>query len=521
MKRKMIDLNDSLLNHLKNKELKTCFLSVLIFSLLANAFAYFNFAPHHDAINHSLFFAGNWEISLGRFLQPIWAMIRGHVTMPWLTGVVSIIFLSISAWFCIEILNIKSNIGIILTSGFLSINYSIMELCGTYGYVLGSYTFALMLVFAGIWIVLKYQNKYAIPLAALLFFISFGIYQVYITVILVIILILIMLDTISLKNEEFFMRKYIKLFCALILSVVIYFIVFKLVIVYTGIEIRDTHNSIKHLSALSLKSLLKSIIKNYKSFVKLYFLNEQPSNWLIGVMNIIIFMITMMFVFARINKTKKKIMNILLFVLCVLSFPIAAMLISILAENGKFIDTYATFMFYPGCIALIENSKNVVDESVLSNKKNVIPKVFSAICIIILLYFVRFSNQVHSVSKILYDRTMSNITIIMSSLNNDEEYIPGETEVVLIGSFGSNDNITKINKPKGIKKVRGYKNIAITYSKTFANFVNLMGYPMNVNLDSEVTSFYQNKDEVKKMPVYPMKGFYKMIDGKMIIKLSE
>ena len=62
--------------------------------------------------------AGNWEISLGRFLQPIWAMISGHVTMPWLTGVVSIIFLSISAWFCIEILNIKSNIGIINHIGF-------------------------------------------------------------------------------------------------------------------------------------------------------------------------------------------------------------------------------------------------------------------------------------------------------------------------------------------------------------------------------------------------------------------
>lgn len=514
----VVNLRNNLMYFSKNKKLKICFISVLVFSLLANAFAYFNFAPHHDAINHVVLFSNNHEVGLGRFLQPLWGMIMGHVTVPWLTGIISIIFLAASAWFCVEILNIKSNIGIILTSGFLSINYSILELCGTYGYALGAYTFALMLVFVGIWVVLKYQNKYAIAIAVLLFFISFGIYQAYITVILVVILILIMLDIMAFKNEKHPINKYMKLLCALIISVIIYFVVFKLVIAYTGIPIKDTKNSISHLSVLSMKSLLISIINNYKDFIKLYFMNEQPSNWLIGLINIILFITTTTVVVKRINELgKNKTMKKLIYVLCVISFPLAAMLISILAEKIKFLSTYATFMYYPGCIALIENGRGDIE----GDKLNIIPKWVSAICFIVLLYFVRISNQAHTVSRILYDRTISNITIIMSSLNEEEEYIPGETEVILIGSLGSNDNITEMNNIEGIKEFMGYKKMATTYTMTFDSFAKIIGYPINVNLDDEIASTYKAKEEVKTMPAYPMKGFYKMIDGKMIIKLGK
>ena len=212
-------------------------------------------------------------------------------------------------------------------------------------------------------------------------------------------------------------------------------------------------------------------------------------------------------------------MKILIYVLCVISFPLAAMLISILAEKIKFLSTYATFMYYPGCIALIENGRGDIEGDKLNI--NIIPKWFSAICFIVLFYFVRVSNQAHTVSRILYDRTLSNMTIIMSSLNEEEEYIPGETEVILIGSLGSNDNITEMNNIEGIKEFTGYKKMATTYTMTFDSFAKIIGYPINVNLDDEIASTYKAKEEVKIMPAYPMKGFYKMVDGKMIIKLSK
>ena len=105
----------------KSQNVKICFLATAAFSLVANAFAYFNLTPHHDAINHIFYFAGNLEISTGRFLLPIWGKMISDITIPWFTGLLSILFLSLTVWFCVEILNIRSKTGIIFTAGFLSV----------------------------------------------------------------------------------------------------------------------------------------------------------------------------------------------------------------------------------------------------------------------------------------------------------------------------------------------------------------------------------------------------------------
>ena len=41
------------------QKMKSAFWGTLIFSLAANAFAYFNFYPQHDSINHAFNFAGS------------------------------------------------------------------------------------------------------------------------------------------------------------------------------------------------------------------------------------------------------------------------------------------------------------------------------------------------------------------------------------------------------------------------------------------------------------------------------
>ncbi|MBQ1719765.1 MAG: hypothetical protein II027_03860, partial [Bacteroidales bacterium] len=80
----------------KMQNLKICFIATAVFSLVANAFAYFNLTPHHDSILRVLRFAGNLEISTGRFLLPVWGKMIGDIAIPWFTGLLSILFLSLT-----------------------------------------------------------------------------------------------------------------------------------------------------------------------------------------------------------------------------------------------------------------------------------------------------------------------------------------------------------------------------------------------------------------------------------------
>jgi hypothetical protein len=513
----------------KQQKAKICFLSTAIFSLAANAFAYFNLTPHHDSLGYVLHFAGRWEISLGRFLLPVWKELIGDITIPWFTGLLSILFLSLTVWFCIEILDIRSKAGIILTSGFLSINYSITELCGTFGYVLGAYTFALMLICAGVWMVINIKKKTAVIAAAVLICISMGLYQAYITVGFALFLILVMRQTTSQESLNSHLREWIRYAAAFAIGGTLYYIVYKAVLHFTGIEPPYSYNSLARLSNMDIRYLADGVIMTYKSFIRFWFLNKAPSTWLIALINLVLFVTAVVFVVNRIMKQEKaKAIRILLFFSCVALFPLASLLMSLFMHrtNMDFLVSYAVFLFYPGCISLIEMngmpsfSSSTSEKSRFTEKRFV--KVLCLACSLVLFSFVRFSNEAYSISKVIYDRTITAVTTIMVAMDASEGYLPGETEVVVIGSLESeNSSITSNKRIDYFKALRGYKKVAITYPSTFEKFFRLMGHPVNTNRDESIITFYENKMEVKEMPCYPVAGYCRMVDGRMVIKLAE
>ena len=514
-----------------SQNVKICFLATAAFSLVANAFAYFNLTPHHDAINHIFYFAGNLEISTGRFLLPIWGKMISDITIPWFTGLLSILFLSLTVWFCVEILNIRSKTGIIFTAGFLSVNYSIIELCGTFGYVLGAYTFALMLVCAGVWLVTKSRSKSSVYIAAVLFCISMGLYQAYITVGFTLFLILVMQQTASEERISLHFREWIRYVAAFVMGGILYFTIYKTVLFFTGIEIFTGYNSLTQLSKnLDIRYLANGVIMIYKCFIRFWFLSEAPSTWLIALANLTLIVTAVAVAVSQILKQKEaRAVSMILFFCCIVLFPLASMLMMLAMHNNNmnFFVSYAVFLIYPGCISLIEMNwplSSCVNTS--ENKRFIGKHAAQALCLacaLILFSFVRFSNEAYTVSKVIYDRAMTAITMIMVEMDATEGYLPGETEVVVIGCLDSDES--SIISSKNIdyfKTLRGYKKVAITYPLTFERYFRLMGHPINMNSkDESLTTFYETKKEVKEMPCYPAAGYCRMVDGRMVIKLSE
>ena len=514
----------------KQQKAKICFLATAAFSLVANAFAYFNLTPHHDAINYTLFFAGKWEIRLGRFLLPVWGKLMGDITIPWFTGLLSILFLSLTVWFCTEILNIRSKTGIILTAGFLSVNYSITELCGTYGYVLGAYTFALMLICAAVWVVKNDRGKMAVFFAAALICISMGLYQAYITVGFTLFLILVMQQAASEDGLKTHIREWIRYVASFVIGGVLYFAIYKILLHFTGIAPANANNSISHLSNMDVRYLVDGGILVYKNFFRFWFLGKTPSTWLIALVNLILIVTAVVAAVSRILKQKEaRVGRTLLFFSCVALFPLASMLMSLLMHNTdmNFHVNYAVFLFYPGCISLIEMNRPLSFSVIASENKQFIGKhaaqVLCLACALVLFSFVRLSNEAYAVSKVIYDRAMTTATTIMVEMDATKGYFPGETEVVVIGRLDSDES--SIISSKNIdyfKTLRVYKKVAITYPLTFERYFRLMGHPINMNWRAEsLITFYENKPEVKEMPCYPAAGYCQMVDGRMVIKLAE
>ena len=513
----------------KKQNAKICFLATAAFSLVANAFAYFNLTPHHDAIYHTLILHDKWEISLGRFLQPAWETLINSVTVPWFTGLLSILFLSLTAWFCVEILNIRSKAGIILTSGFLSVNYTITELCGTFVYALGFYTFALMLICAAVWVVNYHRGKMAVFIAAVLICVSMGLYQAYITVGFTLFLILVMQQAASEDGLKTHLREWVRFVASFAMGGILYYAIYKTVFHFTGIAPANSYNSLSELSNMDIRFLVDGAIMTYKCFIRFWFLSEAPSTWLIALVNLTLIVTAVVIAVSRIMKQKEaRVGKILLLFSCVALFPLASMLMQLLMhyKNMYFLVSYAVFLIYPGCISLIEMSwplafcANVPENKWLFRRRAV--QVLCLACALILFSFVRFSNESYTISKVIYDRTITAMTMIMTAMDASEEYCMGETEVVLIGRLDSNENnITSMGNIDRFRSICGYKKVSITYPLTFERYFRLMGHSINLNRDEYIITLYKNKPEVKEMPCYPAAGYCRMVDGRMVIKFEQ
>lgn len=139
----------SIFDFLKNDRLllRNVILTSLIVALISHGFVFFNVFSYHDNITQSGF---GTTIKSGRFtLYIIEKMMRYFLgssvyNLPVLNGVLTIVFLSLSSYMIIKILDIKNNILIIIFSCLMVTSPSITTLLA-YRFTSYLYTFSLML----------------------------------------------------------------------------------------------------------------------------------------------------------------------------------------------------------------------------------------------------------------------------------------------------------------------------------------------------------------------------------------
>lgn len=170
---------DSTIDNDNKKLLINCLFFTFLFGLLAYAFIFFNPSFSHDSLAITQEFDDRWQISLGRFMQPIYRMIRGYVTAPWLLGFLSLIFIAFAVYFIIKIFEIQNKYSLIIICGLLATNTTLTFLYATFAPWGDVHALAFLLSVCSVYFWLKY--KYGFLLGAILLGISLALYQNYTT----------------------------------------------------------------------------------------------------------------------------------------------------------------------------------------------------------------------------------------------------------------------------------------------------------------------------------------------------
>ena len=156
------------------KEWKIAFFTAVILGLLIHMPVFSGDFPNHDGLD-SIYFDQNM-ITSGRWFLTVACGISSYYSLPWITGVLSLLYLGIGCAALNEFLHVKEPVTVALTSAFA---VSFPALAATYGYLFTAdgYLMAWMMVMLALAITDRFDKGF-IPGAVLLSF-AVGIYQSY------------------------------------------------------------------------------------------------------------------------------------------------------------------------------------------------------------------------------------------------------------------------------------------------------------------------------------------------------
>ena len=156
------------------REWELAFLAAAVTALLVHMPALLMDVPNHDGLD-SMYFDQNM-ITSGRWFLMVACGFSSFYTIPWVIGLLGILFLSLAAAALTEALELKKPWVIVVCSGLLA---SFPALASTFAYVftLDGYMLALLLAVLAVVLTKKYQKGFLAGGVCLAF--SLGIYQAY------------------------------------------------------------------------------------------------------------------------------------------------------------------------------------------------------------------------------------------------------------------------------------------------------------------------------------------------------
>lgn len=242
------------------KRWKIAFLSTFFLGLMIHFPVWAMDVPNHDGLA-SMYFDQNM-ITSGRWFLTVACGISSYYTLPWLIGLLSMVWISITSVILIEILEVKKTEWVILISALL---VSFPALASTYAYLYTAdgYMLALLLAVLAVYLTKRFDKGFLAGGICLAF--SMGTYQAYLPVcILLCIYVLLQkfLGEGTIREKTGYVLKFLGMG---IIGSGLYYVLLQILLRLEG-KVLDTYQGINGMTSFGGRNLLGSIKSMYQDF---------------------------------------------------------------------------------------------------------------------------------------------------------------------------------------------------------------------------------------------------------------
>lgn len=487
------------------------FLASMLFGLLAYTFAFTNKLVNHDEV-YSLFMKGG-TVDSGRWGLGFLDCFFPNISMPWIYGVFSLVFIALSVCLILRIFTIRSKLLQALLSGSIAVFPSLI---GVFGYMFtsSSFTLAFLLAVLAVWFLHWDPRKGLIPALGCMVF-SLSIYQSYISVaagLLVLILIQRLMQGEKIRSVIGSGLFYVVF---LVISLGAYFVTTQVFLKLLHVEMNSYASGNLGFSLLSIPA---NIGIAYQSFLRIFtegFRGLLPTALSQLIHGLCLAATGLLLILWGIVQKKKEVSRYVLLALLIALLPLAVncMYLFTVPDSIHTLVLYGFVSVYVLC-AIVADAWLSEGGGALKARLLDVVTLSMAAAILINIYV---ANAAYLNLHLRYENAYSFYTSLSAQIKSMPEF-QEDTKLAILGTYREPDFYSEhFSFLEELTGVKGF--LPDSYSRErFLEYY--LGFPVPAPSEEETARILAST-EFAEMPCYPYYGSVKLIGDTIVVKLSD
>lgn len=500
------------LNQRISKKFKVAFVAAFVMGIIAHVYMFTNKLPNYDDLRTLDGFGATFK--LGRWFLWFMGAIAWHLdfvfSLPWMNGLITLLFVALSAGFMAELLKIKSNIGNVLLGAALIV-FPNWTSSFFFMFTVPYYAVAVFMMVLGVYLCVNY--KWGGICSIVLMACSMGIYQAYLPFAATLYVVLLLMRLFDEEEVVQVIKSAVYWFINIIFGVVLYFIITKLSLLITGQELTQTKgiDTMGQFDVARFSEIMRMIFRNITGVFCGNDL-EISYNYVTKLMYLLLFLCSIYGIIRLLIREfkKKEYLKCAVVFILLFAFEVAINGIYIMCAEGIYSLMYYSYVFLmllPLC--MLEHSAKWEP-----NKLSCCMEFMTAFGLMIgIAGYCHFANAEYLSMELSYEQAKSYCTTLITQIKNVEGY-SDELPIAFVG----HDIGDKTLYENDVMDVFLFSGRDVTLVEAYSREYLLRYY---CGFDPEyVSKDTIDADKIARMPLYPDAGAIQVIDGVVVIRLE-
>ncbi len=491
---------------------KLAFFFTFIFGLLVHMFTFTNTNFIGDSIARD--YTPQDMTGSGRWFLQLACSISSYYDLPWLNGIMSVLYISITAIIIVRLFKMENPVVIALSSALL-VSFPAVTSTFFYNFTADGYMLAMLLSALSVYFIRFGENRISrLTAGGIALCLSCAIYQAYVSFALVLTVFIFIKEMMEKDTQTKYLFKWLgSRIAVLVLSIGSYWAIWKVIVKVKNVEVTE-YQGISDIGKFSVSSITTSLIKTVKTLVKFVF-DWDPLEFgidAVAVLKIVALAACAFALIAAIIKSglfkKKSQLALCIFGICCLPFFICLWQLTSWSLN------YHILMLQSICLIFI--FALVLAEKYLPIKpKNIIALIMASLT----FYFVVEANISYFNLDKTYERThatASAIAVRVNSLTNENvkkvAYVGYRKEIIFSDATKNEFRFCYI----GAHRMRDH----ISHNTKAVDFLNMYyQVPLETVTEEECYEILDTP-QVEAMGEWPAGDSVKVISDTVVVKLG-